>query len=143
MYSNSSLDRRIIKFVQRHHVLTLATVDSEGKPYCSNAFYGYDEERNAFVFASNMETKHVQQMIQRHSVAASILLESKIVGKLQGLQISGDVFEGDEQDRKCYIAAFPFAALAPTPLTLWRLEPHFLKYTDNKLGFGTKLIWNK
>ena len=32
-----------------------------------------------------------------------------------------------------------FAALAE--LTLWALVPDYLKFTDNTLGFGKKLIW--
>lgn len=139
--SASLLDRRVVRFVQRHHLLTLATVGEDGAPYCSNAFYSYDVERNCFIFASSMETEHVKQMMGCRSVAASVALESKVVGKLQGLQISGRIVAGDDRDRMSYLAAFPYAAVMP--LTLWRLEPHFLKYTDNKLGFGTKLIWNK
>lgn len=136
------LDRRVVKFVQAHHVLTLATSDDDGSPYCSNAFYGYDVERNVFIFASNLDSAHSEHLRLRSDVAASIVLESRVVGRLQGLQISGRVARSDsEEDRSCYIAAFPFAAL--TPLTLWRLEPHFMKYTDNTLGFGKKLVWQK
>ena len=35
---------------------------------------------------------------------------------------------------------FPYAALAE--LTLWAIAPDFMKFTDNTLGFGKKLIWN-
>ncbi len=135
------LDRRIVKFIGSHHVLTLATSREDGAPYCCNAFYGYDGERNSFVFASNADTQHAEHMSQRSRVAASIVLESRVVGRLKGLQITGRIVEGDDDDRRCYLAAFPFAAV--TPLTLWRLEPDFMKYTDNTLGFGKKLIWQK
>mgnify|MGYP000112824588 len=32
------IDPRIVRFIGRHHVLTLATVAGE-QPYCSHAFY--------------------------------------------------------------------------------------------------------
>ena len=73
-------------------------------------------------------------------VALGIALESKAVGKLQGLQLCGTVREADEEARKTYIRRFPFAALAE--LTLWVVEISYMKFTDNTLGFGKKLIWN-
>lgn len=130
-----------MKFIGRHHVMTLATVDSNGTPYCSNAFYSYDNELEVLIFTSNIDTLHGEHMSQNSAVAASIVLETKVVGKLQGLQITGHVYAGDERDKKCYITTYPFAAAAP--LTIWRLEPHFIKLTDNTLGFGKKLIWNR
>ncbi len=135
------MESKIIKFIGRHHVLTLATVGEDGAPYCSNAFYGFDADREVFVFSSNVDTLHGEHMTQNPNVAASIVLETKVVGKLQGLQITGKVYLGDEEDKKTYIAAFPFAAAVP--LTIWRLEPHFIKLTDNTLGFGKKLIWKR
>ena len=48
--------------------------------------------------------------------------------------------EADEEARKTYIRRFPFAALAE--LTLWVVEISYMKFTDNTLGFGKKLIWN-
>ena len=35
---------------------------------------------------------------------------------------------------------FPIARLMPN-LHLWTLRPDFIKMTDNRLGFGKKLIW--
>lgn len=134
-------DSKIVKFIGRHHVLTLATIDNDGAPYCSNAFYAFDQRREVIVFSSNAETAHGAHMEADKRVAASIVLETKIVGKLQGLQISGRAVVGDERDRECYIAAFPFAAVAP--LSLWRVEIDFIKLTDNRLGFGKKLIWRR
>ncbi len=135
------MDKKIVKFIGRHHVMTLATQAEDGAPYCSNAFYSFDEQRGALVFASSSDTLHAQQMVQRPRVAASIVLESKVVGKLQGAQILGEVHVADDADRGSYISAFPYAAVAP--LTLWRLEMDFIKLTDNTLGFGKKLIWNR
>ena len=47
-----AIHERFVRFLRRHHVLTLATV-AEGVPYCSNAFYCYDKERNLLVFTSD------------------------------------------------------------------------------------------
>lgn len=105
------IDPRIVRFIGRHHVLTLATVAGE-QPYCSHAFYAYDPERNLLVFAADKTTRHAEEMQANRQVALGIALESKAVGKLQGLQLCGTVREADEEARKTYIRRFPFAALA-------------------------------
>ncbi len=138
---DNSIDKRIVKFIKRHHVLTLATVDSHGLPYCSNLFYAYDQSRNLFIFTSSLDTQHGAQMVANDVVAASVVLETKVVGRIEGLQITGRVSRAEAELKECYLAKYPYAAVAP--LTLWQLEPHFLKFTDNKLGFGVKLIWNR
>lgn len=134
--------QRIAKFIKRHHVLTLATVSAEGIPYCSNAFYAYDAERNALIFTSDDSTRHAAEMRASSTVAASIVLETRIVGRIQGLQICGTVSEGGDTERKIYLKRFPYAAAMGTT-TFWQLEPTFMKLTDNTLGFGKKLIWKR
>ena len=134
------VDKRITDFIKRHHVLTLATVSSEGEPYCAACFYAYDKERNRLIFTSDDSTRHAQQMLENKKVAIGITLETRIVGKVQGAQICGTAQRGDDEDRKIYIKRFPYAAVAP--LNIWAVEPTFIKLTDNTLGFGKKLIWN-
>lgn len=134
------VDKRITDFIKRHHVLTLATVSSEGEPYCAACFYAYDKERNRLIFTSDDSTRHAQQMLENKKVAIGITLETRIVGKVQGAQICGIAERGDEKDKATYIKRFPYATVAP--LNIWAVEPTFIKLTDNTLGFGKKLIWN-
>ena len=134
------IDKRIIEFIKRHHVLTLATVSAQGEPYCAACFYAYDKERNRLIFTSDDATRHAQDMLANAIVAISITLETRIVGRVQGAQICGNAERGDESDKAVYIKRFPYAAVAP--LNIWAVEPTFIKLTDNTLGFGKKLIWN-
>ena len=133
------MDERFIKFIKKHHVLTLATVNSEGMPYVANCFYAFDAKRNLFVFTSDLATRHGAEMAANSSVALSIVLETRIVGRVQGLQVTGRALRGDDEARKCYIKRFPYAAAAD--LELWMVEPTLMKLTDNTLGFGKKLVW--
>lgn len=135
-------DERIVKFLKRHHVMTLATATTSGEPYCANAFYAYDAEQNRLIFTSDDTTRHAQEMLANSRVAASVVLETRIVGKVQGLQICGIAERGDESDRKVYLHRFPYA-VAVGELHLWHIEPDFMKLTDNTLGFGKKLIWKR
>ena len=134
-------EKRITDFMARHHVLTLATATKEGVPYCAACFYAYDKSRNLIVFTSDDSTLHAQQMVENSSVAVAINLETRIVGKVQGIQICGTVRRGEEADKSVYIKRFPYAAVAP--LNIWVVEPTFMKLTDNTLGFGKNLIWNR
>ncbi|MDR3227142.1 MAG: pyridoxamine 5'-phosphate oxidase family protein [Prevotellaceae bacterium] len=138
------IDKRIISFIKKHHVLTLATFDGVSA-YCANVFYAYDTENNFFVFYSENKTKHFNDMKTCKNVAASIVLETKIVGKIQGLQINGIAAQpANEMKKRCkniYIKRFPYAIIHTADL--WTLEITFAKYTNNMLGFGKKIIWKK
>ena len=133
--------KKIEKFISAHHVLTLATATPDLGPYCCNCFYAYDKESAAFIFTSGMDTKHARMMTECSKAAASIVLETRTVGKVQGLQITGYAKQACEQDRLTYLKSFPYAVVAD--LHLWRLEADFLKLPDNTLGFGKKLIWQR
>lgn len=138
-----SVDKRIIEFINRHHVLTLATC-AGNIPYTSSCFYVYDENENCFIITSDIVTRHATEMTNNIKIAGAIALETGIVGKIQGIQFTGiavDLF-GSESDRakKIYIRKFPVATLAQ--LHLWKLKPDFIKMTHNRLGFGKKLIWS-
>jgi uncharacterized protein YhbP (UPF0306 family) len=133
------MEERIVKFIKRHHVLTLATVGGDGLPYVANCFYAYDAKRNLIIFTSDSTTRHGQEMEAQPHVALSIVLETRIVGRVQGLQVTGYAERGDSAATAVYIKRFPYAAVAP--LTLWMVRPAMMKLTDNTLGFGKKLIW--
>ncbi len=133
-----------VRFLKAHHVLTLATA-RDGAPYCANLFYAWLESEGMFVFTSEDHTRHASEAAANPRVAGSVVLETRIVGKIQGVQLCGRMFrpEGDllKRARVRYLKRFPYAAFAD--LDLWVLEPDFLKLTDNRLGFGKKLIWSK
>jgi uncharacterized protein YhbP (UPF0306 family) len=91
------------------------------------------------IFTSDTTTRHGAEMAANGSVAISIVLETRIVGRVQGVQIVGMAERGDDEARRSYIKRFPYAAAAP--LELWMVRPSMMKLTDNTLGFGKKLIW--
>lgn len=140
----TEIDKKIIDFINEHHVLTLAT-SFKNEPWCANCFYVYFEEMNLFVFTSDIETKHIQDTIQQELIAGSIVLETNVIGKIRGLQFQGKICRAENEIlkkvKKVYLKRFPVAMLMKT--TLWVVEPLILKYTDNRLGFGKKLIWKK
>lgn len=137
-------EKRIVDFFQEHHVLTLAT-SFEEEPWCANCFYVYMPEENSLVFTSDMDTRHIQQASHNIFVAGSVVLETSIVGKIQGIQFQGIISQaaGDLHTKaeRAYLKRFPIAMLMET--TLWVVDLTYIKMTDNRLGFGKKLIWKK
>ena len=137
-------EKRIVEFINEHHVLTLATC-AENSPWCANCFYTYLETENCFVFTSDYETKHVQDVSANANVAGSVVLETNTVGKIQGIQFNGIMEKPNKSlasiAKKAYLKRFPFAVLMKT--TLWVVQLNHIKMTDNRLGFGKKLIWGK
>ena len=138
------VDGRIIKFFRKHHVLTIATtVDNE--PWCANCFYVYLEEENALIFTTASDTRHGKEFIKNPNVAGSVVLETMVIGKIRGIQFRGIVSEPESEilskAKWAYLKKFPPAALMDTHLWIVRLT--LIKMTDNRLGFGKKLIWIK
>jgi len=137
---------RIIAFLAEHHVLTLATV-RDGVPWCAHAYYAFLEGRNRFVIASDPETRHMREILDTdHRRAAwGVALETKIVGKVRGIQCAGRLvaLEGEAlaEAKAAYLGRFPVARMMPK-LHLWGLDPESIKLTDNRLGFGTKVLWS-
>ena len=137
-------DKKVITFLKKHHVLTLATTVDD-QPWCANCFYAFIEAEMTLVFTSGMETRHAGEAVKNPKVAGSIVLETNVIGKIQGIQLSGDLHLPDsdvaDQVKSVYLKRFPFAALMDT--TIWALRIDYLKLTDNRLGFGKKLIWSR
>lgn len=138
------IDERISGFFRKHHVLTVATSVND-EPWCANCFYVYLENENALVFTTDPETRHGREFLKNQLVAGSVVLETWIIGKIRGIQFQGIVTEpaGElyEKARKSYLKRFPVAMLMDTHL--WIVLLTHIKMTDNRLGFGKKLIWTK
>lgn len=137
-------DARIIRFIRQHHIFTLAT-SWDNKPWCACCFYVYLAELNLFIFTSDTNTIHGSQMILNDYVSGNIALETRIIGKIKGIQFKGKAWILDENQlkfaRKAYLMKFPIAALMDTQL--WGLQPDHIKMTNNHFGIGKKLIWNR
>jgi uncharacterized protein YhbP (UPF0306 family) len=136
------IDKRIIRFFHKHHVLTIATA-LNSEPWCANCFYVYLKEKNVLVFTTDRDTRHGKEFKSNPVVAGSVVLETRIIGRVRGIQFQGTISEPEGEMlkavRKAYLKRFPVAMLMDTHL--WVLELTLVKMTDNRLGFGKKLIW--
>lgn len=161
------LDKKIASFLKKHHVLTLAT-SKDNIPWVAHCFYAFLEKEMCLVFTTDDSTRHGEEMRDNSSVSVGISWETKIVGQVRGAQISGfarkveepapDMIQGQmsnvqglpssldlrlstKQAKAAYLKRFPYTVLMKT--NLWVIEIESIKYTDNRLGFGKKLIWER
>ena len=144
--SSGPIPERIIEFIQEHHLMAL-TVCSNEQPWCFHAFYAYSPVDALFVILSEEKTKHVKMIRENPQciVSGGIALETKSVGLIRGLQFTGKMnpCTGSVFDpfSMLYLKKFPYAVFKSGDL--WTVSLDHLKFTDNRLGFGTKLIWNR
>jgi len=138
------VERRIIRFFRKHHVLTIATSIGDD-PWCATCFYVYLEKENALVLTTDLKTRHGQEFLKNNKVAGTIALETKIIGKIRGIQFSGIISEPEGETvakvKRAYLKRFPVAMLMDT--RLWVVTLMHIKYTDNRLGFGKKVVWER
>ncbi len=130
---------KIEHFIGEHHLLSLATMG--GRLWCCSMFYAYDPKSISFIVASEETTEHMGNVLVCSRVAGTVALETKTVGKIQGIQFSGVMAKAEKKGYDLYFGAFPYARIMNP--TLWEIRLDEVKMTDNTLGFGKKVIWKR
>ncbi|WP_207533686.1 pyridoxamine 5'-phosphate oxidase family protein [Desertivirga arenae] len=138
------IDERIVAFLKSQTAVSICTC-SENIPYSCICFYAYSEEFNAMVFKSNEDTLHIRQALSNPLVSGSVLPDKLEKTRVRGLQLLGKFFkpEGEAlgQLQRTYYKKYPIALTMKGEL--WAIELSSIKLTDNTLGFGKKIAWQK
>jgi uncharacterized protein YhbP (UPF0306 family) len=140
MDANAVMPETMVSFLQTQHVLHLATAH-ENRPWVATCFYAFDPKAASFIVASDTKTRHLQEALENAHVAGSIALQTKEVGRIEGVQFEGVLEAANSKDKRHYFKAYPFA-LAMLP-KLWRIHITSAKLTNNRLGFGHKEYFNR
>lgn len=135
------MDERIVKFLKKIHLASVCVIDDEGQPYAFSAFYAFDEVNFSFLLASSHESSHVKFLKNSKLVAGTVAFDTKIVGKIEGVQFQGVMGEASASEREIYFKRF-FYAKAMDP-KIWCINIEKLKFTSNVLGFGKKIKWER
>lgn len=140
------MDTLISSFIEKQKLMTLATMDVSG-PYCASLFYAFLPEENILVFKSDSETIHIRQALMNPKVAGTICSTPKTILKLQGIQFSGDFTDFASPEifklaSEKYVNKFPFSVII-NKADFWGISLNHIKMTDNSLGFGKKLLWER
>lgn len=139
------LPEPIRDFLAEHHVLSLA-VCIGNRPWAANAFFAFDEPRVRLLFLSSTDTRHGEMLQANRHVAGTIAGQPLAIPQVRGLQFYGSVrVLGQNHERQSalglYYARFPQAHGLSAPL--WEIRLQHLKFTDNRQGFGSKLLWDR
>lgn len=134
----------INRFLRQQHVLTLCT-GSGMDMWCANCFYVFDEDQMALFLMTETHSRHGGLMLINSQVVGTIATQSRTVALIKGIQYRGEITVlngGAEQTaRQHYCRRFPVAKVATSPL--WKLNLLEIKMTNNALGFGKKLHWQR
>lgn len=136
--------KHILKFLNKHHVLALCAV-ADGEMWSANCFYVTDAQSMSLYFMTEMKTLHGTLMAKSPQVVGTITPNPKTIALIKGIQYRGEatVLNGEEEShaRSQYCRHFPVAIAMKAPV--WRLKLNHIKMTDNTLGFGKKLLWDR
>ena len=135
------MDERIVKFLKKMHLASVCAIDDDGRPYAFSAFYAFDEVNFCLLLASCDESSHIKFLKNSKLVAGTVALDTKIVGKIEGVQFQGAMRKASEDEQKKYFRRY-FYAKAIDP-KIWSISLEKVKFTSNTLGFGKKIKWER
>ncbi|WGO83832.1 YhbP family protein [Arsenophonus apicola] len=132
------------QYLSRQHVFSLFT-SFQSDSWPAICFYIFKAQTMSLYFLTETTTRHGELMLKNPIVAGTICCQSKTVANIQGIQFIGKVHSltgrQEHQARQNYNRRFPVAMAASIPI--WQLSLQQIKMVNNKLGFGTKLIWHR
>lgn len=136
--------QHILKFLNKNHVLSLCAA-ADGEMWSASCFYVTGSQPMSLYFMTELKTLHGTLMAKSSQVVGTIAPHPKTIALIKGIQFRGEatVLTDDEERhaRHLYCTHFPVAIAMKAPV--WRLALQHIKMTDNTLGFGKKLLWNR
>lgn len=136
--------KHIQRYISRQHVFSLFA-HHNNDIWPASCYYAFDAKSMSLILMTDPSSKHGLLMVANPQVAGTISTQSKAVSQIQGIQFKGCIerLEGEKEQlaRAQYCCRFPVALTAKLPI--WQLHLGNVKMVDNKLGFGTKLYWER
>jgi uncharacterized protein YhbP (UPF0306 family) len=139
------MNELIQKFIEENTCATICCINEAALPYCFNCYYAYNSKDQLLYYKSSLDTQHSMHILINPQVAGSILPD-----KLNKLQVKGIQFQGTVLPAEHHLAVHattdyylknPMAVAVPGQV--WTVQINQIKYTDNTLGFGKKLFWDR
>ncbi len=134
----------IWQYIRQNRVVSFTTQKGENL-WSANAFYTVDEQTASLVILTGTHTGHGKMLLENPHVSGTISSQQEDIDQLKGIQFVGtmQIQPEDQASRafELYCQKFPIAKNKKE--TVWQLRFSTIKYTDNSLGFGTKLYWEE
>ena len=137
------MDERMKKFIVRQTCASICCVDEVGKPYCFSVFYAFDDNKDFLYYKSSDDTKHTPLLKANPNIAGSILPDKLKSLMIKGIQFEGSAFidKNNPDAKSVFYGKHPIARTVPG--RIWTVRIDKIKYTDNSLGFGKKVLWER
>jgi len=131
----------IVKYLEEHRYLSLATVSSDGIPMAATVSYA--SVGTTIYFSTGRTTNKFRNITKRSNIALTIDEDYEDWGKIQGIQLIGKAtlledVPGIEAAQKALGSKFPQMAQMPANIdfALFKIEPVKAYFLDNSKGFG-------
>lgn len=124
----------------------LATADAQGDPHAANVQFVH-LGRGQLLWASKPTSAHSEHLRTRPAVALTVYGHADVdPDGIHGVQLRGQALPValDEALWRAYVQRFPVAAAMRPAFDagrqqLYRFEPTWIRWIDNRRGFGFKL----
>ena len=123
----------IAAFLTQNHVVSIAAA-ADGAIWSACCFYVFDAERAALVVLTSLETRHGSLMAANPNVAGTIAGQPGSIAKISGIQFAARAALLEEETERRRAQSLFYHALL-------RLDT--VKFTDNKLVFAQKTLWQR
>jgi uncharacterized protein YhbP (UPF0306 family) len=139
------MNENIDAFILAHTCANIACLDANGNPYCFSCFYAVDIKEGLLYFKSSADSHHTGFLISNPIVAGTILPDKLNQLQVKGIQLTGIILPFD--DALAQNASLHYYKSHPMAMAMsgeiWTIKMNWIKYTDNTLGFGKKIIWER
>jgi uncharacterized protein YhbP (UPF0306 family) len=139
------MNEKINSFIEENTCASIACLDSNGHPYCFSCFYAVDTKEGLLFFKSSSDSNHAAFLTSNPIIAGTILPDKLNKLQVKGIQFEGTILHVDDELAKNaslqYYKSNPMAMAMSGEI--WTVKIIRIKYTDNSLGFGKKIIWER
>ena len=139
------MNNRLIDFIEGQKIASICCVDKNHTPYCFSCFYAFDKEKKLIYFKTSAQSHHALVFIQNPVVAGTIQPDKLSLLAIKGVQFTGTIVSTNSNlclnADEVYHKKYPFARAMPGEV--YTIQPDFIKMTDNTLGFGKKITWQR
>ena len=145
---NEALSSKILDVLGRQHLMTIATIRSDGYPQATTVNYIHDNDFTLY-FATDTVSQKAGNIAVNNKVSVAIVDRARDFYKLRGLSLSGTAARIRAKDKTEEIALRLFRALPqsrrfvpgdPHSLAVYAITPVAIALVDYASGYGTTYL---
>ena len=139
-----SIPNAISRFLQQNHVVSIATA-ANGEIWSACCFYVFEETAAQLIVLTSQTTHHGGLMLTNPQIASTIAGQPDSITKISGIQFNARAVLLDGEAAKSARARYVrvHAAARVMKSDVWALQLERIKFTDNKLVFAQKTLWQR